>query len=447
MHIFIGSGAANPQVLVAALMNRASELSAIKVTHLLTRGATKYIEPEFSSNFRHNALFIGPNVRSAINEGRADYTPAFLSEIPRLIRTKRLGIDVALIQVSPPDEHGYCSYGVSVDIVKVAAETADIVVAEINDQMPRTLGNSFIHIDQFDYLVESSIPVPQLIPTPSDDVAIGIGQNVARLIDNGSTLQMGIGVIPNTVLQYLGNKRNLGVHTEMFSDGLIDLIETGVIDGSKKGFLDGKVVTSFCMGSQRLYSYIDNNPLFEFHPIDFTNDPFNIARNNKMVAINAALEVDLTGQICSDSIGHTFYSGIGGQVDFIRGASRSEGGKPIIVLPSTAKNGSVSRIVPTLKDGAGVVTTRGDVHFIVTEYGIADLWGKNIRERALSLISIAHPQFRDRLLEEAKRYHWIDLDSNIDYQLNSMWNNLEDGHRYKERLVEDELVNYQNYLI
>lgn len=405
--VFIGSGAAEPQALVQALSDRGDDLADTEIIHILTLGIAPYAEARFASRFRHNALFIGSNVRSAILEGRADYTPVFLSEIPKLFRTGRVPLDVALIEVSPPDEHGFCSYGVSVDVVKAAAESARQVIAEVNPRMPRTLGDSFIHVSRIARLVESETLLLESTPARPDDVAVEIGRNVARLIDDGSTLQIGIGSIPNAVLRQLGGKKNLGVHTEMISDGVIDLIESGAIDCSRKTFLPGKVVASFCMGTRRLYDYVDNNPLFEFRPVDFTNAPEIIARNNKMVAINAALEVDLTGQVCADSIGLHFYSGIGGQVDFMRGAAASEGGKPIIALRSTAEGGTISRIVPHLREGAGVVTTRGDVHYVVTEYGIADLWGKSVRERAMALVGIAHPRFREELLEEAKSHHLV----------------------------------------
>ncbi|RMI06830.1 MAG: GNAT family N-acetyltransferase [Calditrichaeota bacterium] len=405
--VFIGSGAAEPQLLVKALTRRGHELIDMEIVHLMTLGAAPYADPEYQHVFRHNALFVGANVREAVAEGRADYTPVFLSEIPRLFRGRRIHLDAALIQVSPPDEHGFCSYGVSVDVVKSAAESAELVIAEVNPNMPRTLGDSFIHVSQIDFLVEHNAPLLESIPAEPDEVAMQIGRHVARLIENGSTLQVGIGAIPNAVLRCLGDKKHLGIHTEMFSDGVLELIEAGVIDCSRKTLLPGKVVSSFCIGTRRLYDYVDNNPFFEFRPVEFTNDPFTIARNDRMVAINSAIEVDLTGQVCSDSIGHRFYSGIGGQVDFIRGAARSREGKPIIVIPSTAKNGTISRIVPRLQEGAGVVTTRGDVHYVVTEYGIADLWGKTVRERALALISIAHPKFREQLLEEAKRLNLV----------------------------------------
>lgn len=405
--VFVGSGAAEPQALVAALVDRRGELADNEILHILTLGIAPYIEARLKDTFRHNAFFIGPNVREAVEQGRADYTPVFLSEIPRLFRSGRIPLDVALIQVAPPDPHGFCSLGVSVDVVKAAAESAGVVVAEVNPRMPRTLGDSFLHVSRISALVENSSPLLESVPAEPDDVAMEIGEHVARLVDHGSTIQVGIGAIPNAVLRCLGRKKELGVHTEMFSDGIIDLIEAGVVTGARKTLLPGKVVSSFCMGSRRLYEYVDNNPAFEFRPVEFTNDPVTISQNRKMVAINSAIEVDLTGQVCSDSIGGHFFSGIGGQVDFIRGAARSEGGKPVIVLRSTARGGTVSRIVPHLREGAGVVTTRGDVHYVVTEYGIADLWGKSVRERAMALISVAHPKFRAGLLEEAKRLHLV----------------------------------------
>jgi len=405
--VFIGSGAAEPQTLVAALAERGGELAGNEIIHILTLGIAPYADACYRDAFRHNALFIGANVRTAVAEGRADYTPIFLSEIPRLFRSRRLALDIALIQVSPPDAQGFCSYGVSVDVVKAAAESAGMVIAEVNPRMPRTLGDSFIHVSRIRHLVAADAPLLESVPAEPDAVALEIGRHVAGLIEDGSTLQLGIGAVPNAVLQQLRHRRDLGIHTEMFSDGVMDLIEAGAITCARKTLLPGKVVTSFCMGSQRLYRYVHNNPMFEFRPVEFTNDPAIIAQNAKMVAINAALEVDLTGQVCADSIGSRFYSGIGGQVDFIRGSARSEGGKPIIVLRSTAKAGTVSRIVPHLHEGAGVVTTRGDVHFVVTEYGVADLWGKSIRERVRALVAIAHPDFRDELLLEATRRHLI----------------------------------------
>ena len=404
--VFIGSGAGEPQTLVEALSAR-EDLSDTEIVHILTLGVATYAEARFGERFRHNAYFIGSNVRQAVIAGRADYTPIFLSEISELFRSGRVVIDVALIEVSPPDAHGYCSYGVACDIVKAAAESARLVVAEVNAQMPRVLGDSFIHVRDIDMLVPSDRPLPEITQREPDAVSRRIGRHIAGLIPDGATLQLGIGRIPNAVLQFLGDCKDLGVHTEMFSDGIIPLIEQGVINNSQKTIHRGKIVSSFVMGSRRLYDFIDNNPLVEFHPTEYVNDPFIIAQNDKMISINAAIEVDLTGQVCSDSLGARFYSGIGGQVDFTRGAGRSKGGKPIIALPSTAENETISRIVPYLKQGAGVVTSRGDVHYVATEFGTAFLHGKNIRERALALIQIAHPKFRPWLLAEAKTQHFV----------------------------------------
>lgn len=403
MRVFVGSGCAAPQKLVAALSRRGPKVHDVEVIHVLTFGHAPYATRDLLSNFRHNAFFIGPNVRDAVNEAVADYTPIFLSEVPRLFRRQKMHIDVALIQVSPPDSHGFCSLGVSVDVVKSAVEHADHVVAEVNPRMPRTLGDSFVRLSDLDALVKSEEAILEYRGEPLSADEMRLGEFVASLVENGSTLQAGIGQIPDAVLAALGDRRDLGVHTEMFSEGIIPLIENGVINCRKKTFIPGKIVTSFCFGTRRLYDYIDNNPFFEFHPTEFTNDPFHIARNDRMVAINSALEVDLTGQVCADSIGEQFYSGFGGQVDFMRGASRSEGGKPIIALLSTAKDGSVSRIVPRLRHGAGIVSTRADVHYVVTEYGVAYLHGKSVRERTLALIHVAHPKFRDSLMEEARK--------------------------------------------
>jgi len=399
--VFVGSGAGEPQSLVAALGKR-TDLSDTEIVHILTLGIAPYADPLLGDRFRHNAYFIGPNVRSAIAEGRADYTPIFLSEIAELFRSGRVVIDVALICVSPPDDHGYCSYGVSTDIVKPAAESAKFVVAEINSTMPRTLGDCFIHVRDIDLMVAGDRPILEAVPAEPDAVAKGIARSIANLIEDGATLQLGIGTIPDAVLHFLHNFKNLGIHTEMFSDGLIPLIEQGVVTNSAKTLHRDKIVASFVMGSRKLYDFIDNNPLIEFHPTEYVNDPYIIAKHDKMISINAAIEVDITGQVCADSLGPMFYSGIGGQVDFTRGAARSKGGKPIIALPSTADNENISRIVPYLKQGAGVVTSRGDVHYVVTEYGSAYLHGKSIRERALALIQVAHPKFRPWLFAEAK---------------------------------------------
>lgn len=400
--VFIGSGAAVPQFLVGELSKMSDQLANVRLIHSLTLALTPHTESEYGELFRHDALFIGADVRDAVCQGRADYTPVFLSEVPRLFTSRSIHLDVALIQVSPPDEDGLCSYGVSVDVVKAAAESARYVIAEVNPRMPRTLGDSFIHVDQIAALVENDAPLPELHYPPPDEVSLRIAQNVARLVEDGATIQMGIGKIARSLPPFLEEKKDLGVHTELVSDWIVDLMQKGVVTNTRKMLNPGKVVTSFCLGSRRLYDFVHDNPAFEFRPCDYTNDPSVISRNQKMTAINSALEIDLTGQVCSDSLGQVFYSGLGGQVDFIRGAAAAKEGKPIIALPSTAAGGVMSRIVPALSRGAGVMITRGDVYYVVTEYGIAYLHGKNVRERALALISIAHPKFRAQLLEEAK---------------------------------------------
>ncbi len=399
--VFIGSGAGEPQSLVRAMVaNKA--VSDIEVIHIMTLGTAPYVEGEAASRFRHNAFFIGANVRKTVARGDADYTPVFLSEIPRLLRNRRIVVDVALIQVSPPDEHGYCSYGVATDIVKSAAESARMVIAEVNSNAPRALGDSFIHVNRIDRLVPCDDPLLEAPQGAPDELSKAIARHITGLIPNGATLQLGIGSIPDAVLHFLTEHRDLGIHTEMFSDGIIPLIEKGVVTNSRKTIHAGKIVASFVLGSKKLYDFIDNNPMIEFRPSEYTNDPFVIARNDRMVAINSALEVDMTGQVCADSLGDMFFSGFGGQVDFVRGARRASEGKAIIALPSTAAGGTVSRIVPTLKPGAGVVTSRADVQYVVTEYGTAYLYGKTVRERALALIQIAHPKFRPWLMAEAK---------------------------------------------
>jgi len=403
--VFIGSACGTPQKLVQALAERPIE--DVEIVHLLTLGVAPYAQEAMATRYRANAFFISANVRPAVWEGRADYTPIFLSEIPALLKSGRLPLDVALIHITPPDEHGFCSFGVSVDITKPAAEAARHVIAEVNPQMPRTHGDSFIHISRIEAMVENTAPLYEFVTPGPSEVTRRIAKNVADLIEDGATIQVGYGGIPNALLAYLQDKKDLGVHTEVFSDGIIDLIEAGVITNRRKSLHPGKVVASFAMGSQRLFRYIDNNPFFEFHPVDYTNDPFVIARNDKMVSINSALEIDLTGQVCADSIGYRFFSGIGGQVDFTRGAARARDGKPIIVLRSTRDNDRFSRIVPVLTEGAGVVTSRGDVHYVATEWGVAYLHGKSIRERALALISIAHPKFRSELLKLAKERHYV----------------------------------------
>jgi len=399
--VFVGTGCAQPQELVKALAARSRDLVDTEVIHLLTRGPAPYATKELAQYFRVNSFFISDNVRDVIQEGLGDYTPIFLSDIPRLLESGQLPLDVALIQVTPPDESGKCSLGVSVDIVKSAAENARLVIAEVNPRMPRTLGDSFLHITDIDVLVPVDTPVIEFVPPKSSETVQRIGEYVAALVEDGATIELGIGTIPQAVAAFLKDKKELGIHTEMLTDAIIDLVEAGVVTGSRKTLDKGKIVASFCMGTRRLYDYIDNNPVFAFHPTEYVNDPFVISRQHKQVAINVALEVDLTGQVCADSLGSKFYSGIGGQVDFNRGAARSPGGKAIIALPSTAMEGKVSRIVSRLSPGAGVVTTRGDVHYVVTEYGVAYLHGKSVQERALALISIAHPDFRAQLFKEA----------------------------------------------
>lgn len=405
--VYIHSNAAAPIPLIEKLVDRADELRDVQIFHILTMGPARYIEPQYKDSFKVHALFIGPNVREAVNEGRADYTPAFLSEIPSMFLSGRLPVDVCLVQVSKPDRHGYCSYGVSVDCTLAARKQATIVIAEVNEQMPRTLGRSFVHISRLDHIVETNRPLLEHRTSEPDEVADAIGENVASLVENGATIQMGIGTIPDAILNHLKDKKDLGVHSEMFSDGILDLVESGVITNDKKTVLPGKIAVSFVMGTRRLYDFIDNNPAIEFQTSNYINDPMIIAKNYRMTAINSALQVDLSGQVCSDSVGEILYSGVGGQVDFIRGAARAKEGKAIIAIPSTAKGETISRIVTHLSKGSGVVTTRADVHYVVTEYGIADLYGKNLKERANSLIKIAHPKFRDQLQTECDSVPWL----------------------------------------
>jgi acetyl-CoA hydrolase len=405
--IYIGGGAGVPVQLSQGLVRRADQLRDVEITHILTFAHAPYIEPQYAEAFRLNALFIGANVRRAIHEGRADFTPVFLSEIPRLFREGHLPLDVALFSLSPPDEHGFCSFGVEVGTTKPAAEAARIRIAEINAQMPRTMGDSFIHINQLDHILEVDYPLPEAPQGGGSPVHARIGEIIAEMIPHGATLQMGIGSIPDAVLTNLTGHRDLGVHTELFSDGVIDLVESGVVTCGRKSFHPGKIIVGFLFGTQQLYDFVHNNPMLEMHPTDYVNDPFNIARNEKMVAINSALQVDLTGQVCADSIGTRIYSGVGGQLDFIRGAARSKGGLPIIALPSTARDDTVSRIVPTLTEGSGVVTTRNDVHYVVTEYGVAALYGKTVRQRTEALIAVSHPQFREELRAEARRIGYL----------------------------------------
>jgi len=405
--VYIQPGCAEPETLVEALIRRAPEVYDVEIVHMMTMGCAPYVAPEMAGHFRHNAVFIGSNVRDAINDGRADYTPIYLSEIEGLFESGQMPIDVALIEVSPPDSHGFCSFGVGVDTTLTAARVAKHVVAQINDHTPRTYGDSFIHVDEIDAFVESSRPLCALKKPVVTDLQVAIARNVSSLIGDGAVLQTGIGGIPDAVLPMLMDRKDLGVHSELVSDGVIPLIEAGVLTGARKNFKPRKIILGFALGTERLFEFMDNNPIFEFHPTAYTNDPGLIARNDNMVAINSAIQVDLTGQVCSDSIGNQFYSGIGGQVDFLRGASRSKGGKPIIAISSTAKKGAISRIVPMLDPGAGVVTSRGLVRYVVTEYGVAYLHGKSVRERAKSLIEIAHPDFRASLYEYCEKTKWL----------------------------------------
>lgn len=399
--IFIATGCAEPLELVTALTQRAYELPDTEIVHLLTFGEAPYAHRELSQYFRVNSFFIAENVRDIIQEGLGDYTPVFLSDIPRLFNSGKLPLDVALIHVSPPDQNGMCSFGVSVDIIPSAAANASLVIAQVNPNMPRTLGDCFIHVHDIDVLVPSTAPLLEVKPLEITDTVSQIAEYLSALVEDGSTIEVGIGRIPQALLRFLRDKKDLGVHTELISDSIIDLIECGVITGARKSLDRGKIVASFAIGTRRLYDYIDNNPLFSFQPTDYVNDPFIIRQQEKMIAVNTALEVDLTGQVCADSIGSKFFSGVGGQVDFNRGAAKSRGGKAIIALPSTAKGGTISRIKTYLSPGAGVVTTRAAVHYVVTEYGVAYLHGKSVQERALALISVAHPKFRADLVREA----------------------------------------------
>ncbi|MFN0140501.1 MAG: acetyl-CoA hydrolase/transferase family protein [Pyrinomonadaceae bacterium] len=397
--VFIHSIAAAPQQLIRAMTERATELRNVEIVHLHTEGAAPYTAPELADSFRVNAFFVGANVRGAVHSGRADYIPVFLSEIPALFRRGFLALDVAMMHVSPPDRHGFCSLGISVDIARAAVDCAKFVIAQINPQMPRTIGDALVHVNDIHAMVESDEPLIEAPIPPISEVEQAIGRNIAELIEDGATLQLGIGAIPNAVLASLTNHKDLGIHTEMFSDGVIPLVEAGVITGRKKTKHPGKIVAGFVMGTKRLYDFIDDNPQVLMLDIAYVNDTTVIRRNPKVTAINSAIEIDLTGQVCADSIGTLQYSGVGGQMDFIRGASLSEDGKPIIALPSTTSKGE-SKIVPFLKEGAGVVSTRAHVHYIATEYGVTNLYGKNLHQRANELIKLAHPSHRE-MLEKA----------------------------------------------
>lgn len=400
--VYYSGNAASPFPLINALAARRNELRDVQLNHVLLLGEDPLSLPEMEGHFRHNSLFVGPADRGAVNDGRADYTPVFLHQIPRLFRERIVPLDVAMIHVSPPDSHGYMSYGVEVLATESACQSAQKVIALVNRKMPRILGDSEIHVSEVDHFVECDADLPELPHREATDVEAAIGRFAADLVEDGATLQLGIGGIPDAVLKNLEGKRNIGIHTEMVSDGVMEAVEKGIVTCRRKNYHPGKIVLTFVLGTRTLYEYVNDNPLFEAHPVEWVNNPEVIARNDNMVAINSAIEVDLTGQVCSDSIGSRIYSGFGGQVDFIRGAAQSRNGKPIIALPSTAAKGGASRIVPLLKTGAGVVTTRADVHYVVTEYGVAHLFGRNLRQRAEALIHIAHPKFRDELEAAAR---------------------------------------------
>ena len=399
--IYVGSGCAAPHDLITSLTDRAEELQDVEIIHHLTLGEAPYIAPQMKGHFRCNDCFVGANTRDAVNEGRADYVPVHLHEMPRLFRRGAIPLDCALVILSPPDEHGFCSFGIEVGVTKPAALAARTIVAEVNRRMPRTLGDSFIHVSKIDTFVEVDRDLDEFRPDPPNEVQSRIGENVAALIEDEACLQLGLGAIPNAVLDFLGDRQNLGVHTEMFTEALPELVKRGVVTGERKTFHPGKVVAGFIMGTREVYDFAHDNALIEFHPTDYVNHPGNIAKNDNMVAVNSAIQLDLTGQVCSDSIGERIYSGFGGQADFMRGAAMAKGGLPIIALPSVTDDGMVSRIVPNLDPGAGVVLTRADVHAVVTEFGVAHMLGRNVRQRAEALITIAHPDFRETLLAMA----------------------------------------------
>ena len=412
MRIFLTGNVSVPQQALAALVDYAPNLKGVEICQALTIGPADYVNPGMEEHLRVNTLFISHNVRKAVQEGRADFTPVLLSEFPLLFKRGVLPLDVAIIHVSPPDEHGFCSLGVEVGLTKSPAESAKIIIAEVNQQMPRTLGDSFIHVSRLNHIIPVNYPIPEMAMAEEGNSAVveKIAGFIAELIPDGATMQLGIGAIPDAVLKYLRNKKDLGVHSELFSDGVIDLVNDGVLTNARKTLHPGKIIAGFMLGTRNLYKWADDNPLIEFHRTEYVNDPFVIAQNERMVAINSAIEVDLTGQVCADSIGPKLYSGVGGQLDFIYGASRSKGGVPIIALPSTTtlRDGTpVTRIAAMLKLGAGVVTSRNHVRYVVTEYGVADLYGKTIRQRAQQLVNIAHPDFRSDLEKQAKELHYL----------------------------------------
>jgi acyl-CoA hydrolase len=405
--VFVHGGAATPTSLLEALAARAPELRDVGVIHFHTEGPAPHLEPEMDGHLRHRALFIGANAREAVNEGRADYVPVFLSDVPELFTSGVLPLDAVLINVSQPDAHGFCSLGTSVDAALAATRSARTVIAQLNRSMPRTLGDSFVHVDEIDLAIEVDQPPYEHQEPPIGDVERQIGEHVAELIPDGATLQMGIGSIPGAVGLALRGKRDLGIHTELFTDPVLDLVEAGAVTGAAKEINRGKIVTAFLMGSRRLYDFVDDNPMIEMRPVDYTNDTAVIRRFSRMVAVNSAIAIDLTGQVSADSIGTRFYSGVGGQMDFMRGAALADEGRAIIALPSTAAGGTISRITPILAEGAGVVTSRAHVRTVVTEFGVAELFGRSVRERAAALIAIAHPDFRDELTAGARETHWL----------------------------------------
>jgi 4-hydroxybutyrate CoA-transferase len=409
--VFLTGNCSTPQKVLAALVKNAPNMRDVEICQALSVGPADYVGPEMEGHLRVNTMFISANIRKAVQEGRADFTPVLLSEFPLLFKNKHLPIDVALVHLSPPDEHGFCSFGIENGLTKSPAESASVIIAEINQQMPRTLGDSFIHVSRLNWIIPVDYALAEMMMGGEgpDEVTEKIAGYIAELIPDGATMQMGIGAIPDAVLKYLYHKKDLGVHSELFSDGVIDLVDAGVLTNARKTLHTGKILAGFVIGSRRLYEWVDDNPLIELHPTEYVNDPFVIAQNDRMVAINSAIEVDLTGQVCADSIGPKLYSGVGGQLDFIYGASRSKGGVPIIALPSTTvmRDGTViSRIVSMLKRGAGVVTSRNHIRYVVTEYGVADLYSKSIRQRVQQLINVAHPDFREDLKREAIELHY-----------------------------------------
>lgn len=400
--VVVAHATGEPSVLLDAMVAKADHYENVEIVHMVAMGKGEYCQPQYVRNFRHNSLFLGASTRAAAAEGRADFTPVYFSEIPDLLKNY-LHPNVALIQVSPPDEHGYCSLGISVDYTKPAAECADIVIAQVNQQMPRTLGDSFLHVTELDYIVETNVPVIELAPPTIGEVEKNIGKHVAQLVRDGDTLQLGIGAIPDAVLLFLKEKNDLGIHTEMFSDGVVELAEAGVITNRKKTLHKGCSVATFLMGTRRLYDYVDNNPAVAMYPVDYVNDPYVIAQNDNLVSINSCVQIDLMGQVVSTSAGLRQISGVGGQIDFVRGANMSKGGRAIMAMPSTTGKGKISKIVPFLDPGSAVTTTRNDVNYVITEYGIAQLKGKTLRQRAEALIQVAHPDFRDQLRDEYRR--------------------------------------------